>query len=45
MAYTQIGLSPDGSSSWFLPRRRPQARSKLTLTNRVLSARRHSTTA
>lgn len=39
MAYTKSGLSPDGSSSWFLPRivglRRAQ---ELTLTNRVLSA-------
>ncbi len=39
MAYTGVGLAPDGSSSWFLPRlvglRRAQ---ELTLTNRVLSA-------
>ena len=39
MAYTKSGLSPDGSSTWFLPRtvglRRAQ---ELTLTNRVLSA-------
>lgn len=39
MAYTAIGLSPDGSSSWFLPRliglRRTQA---LMLTNRKLDA-------
>jgi 2-(1,2-epoxy-1,2-dihydrophenyl)acetyl-CoA isomerase len=39
MAYTGIGLSPDGSSSWFLPRvvglRRAE---ELTLTNRVLTA-------
>ena len=39
MAYTKSGLSPDGSSSWFLPRivglRRAQ---ELTLTNRVLTA-------
>jgi len=39
MAYTAAGLSPDGSSSWFLPRliglRRAQ---ELMLTNRRLSA-------
>ena len=39
MAYTNIGLSPDGSSSYFLPRliglRRTQ---ELMFTNRVLSA-------
>lgn len=39
MAYTRAGLSPDGSSSWFLPRlvglRRAQ---ELMLTNRTLSA-------
>jgi len=39
MAYTAAGLSPDGSSSWFLPRlvglRRAQ---QLMLTNRRLSA-------
>jgi 2-(1,2-epoxy-1,2-dihydrophenyl)acetyl-CoA isomerase len=39
MAYTKSGLSPDGSSTWFLPRvvglRRAQ---ELTLTNRVLTA-------
>lgn len=39
MAYTKIGLSPDGSSSYFLPRligiRKSQ---ELMLTNRVLSA-------
>ena len=39
MAYTNIGLSPDGSSSYFLPRliglRRTQ---ELMLTNRVLTA-------
>lgn len=39
MAYTKIGLSPDGSSSYYLPRligvRRTQ---ELMLTNRVLSA-------
>ncbi|MFI5047292.1 MAG: enoyl-CoA hydratase/isomerase family protein [Acidimicrobiia bacterium] len=39
MAYTQIGLSPDGSSSWFLPRVVGLKRAlELTLTNRVLSA-------
>ena len=39
MAYTNAGLSPDGSSSWFLPRliglRRTQ---ELMLTNRVLDS-------
>ena len=39
MAYTGVGLSPDGSSSWYLPRllglRRAQ---ELMLTNRRLSA-------
>jgi 2-(1,2-epoxy-1,2-dihydrophenyl)acetyl-CoA isomerase len=39
MAYTAAGLSPDGSSTWFLPRiigmRRTQ---ELMLTNRLLSA-------
>lgn len=39
MAYTGVGLSPDGSSTWFLPRliglRRTQ---ELMLTNRRLSA-------
>jgi 2-(1,2-epoxy-1,2-dihydrophenyl)acetyl-CoA isomerase len=39
MAYTGVGLSPDGSSTWFLPRliglRRTQ---ELILTNRRLSA-------
>lgn len=39
MAYTKVGLSPDGSSSWFLPRiiglRRTQ---ELMLTNRTLGA-------
>ena len=39
MAYTQVGLSPDGSSSWFLPRMVGLKRAlELTLTNRVLSA-------
>ncbi len=39
MAYTGIGLSPDGSSSWFLPRVVGQRRAlELALTNRVLSA-------
>ncbi|OKH66270.1 enoyl-CoA hydratase [Mycobacterium sp. SWH-M5] len=39
MAYTKVGLSPDGSASYYLPRlvgmRRAQ---ELTLTNRTLSA-------
>ena len=39
MAYTAVGLSPDGSSSWFLPRLVGLKRAlELTLTNRVLSA-------
>ncbi|HZD25838.1 MAG TPA: enoyl-CoA hydratase-related protein, partial [Alphaproteobacteria bacterium] len=39
MAYTAAALSPDGSSSWFLPRLIGLRRAKeLTLTNRVLSA-------
>jgi 2-(1,2-epoxy-1,2-dihydrophenyl)acetyl-CoA isomerase len=39
MAYTAIGLSPDGSSSWFLPRLVGLRRAtELTLTNRRLSA-------
>jgi 2-(1,2-epoxy-1,2-dihydrophenyl)acetyl-CoA isomerase len=39
MAYTAVGLSPDGSSSWFLPRAVGLRRAlDLTLTNRVLSA-------
>ena len=39
MAFTGIGMSPDASSSWFLPRIVGQRRAlELTLTNRVLSA-------
>ena len=39
MAYTGVGLTPDGSSSWFLPRLIGLRRAvELTLTNRVLSA-------
>lgn len=39
MAYTGIGLSPDGSSSWFLPRIvGTRKAAELMLTNRVLSA-------
>jgi 2-(1,2-epoxy-1,2-dihydrophenyl)acetyl-CoA isomerase len=39
MAYTGIGLSPDGSSSWVLPRVVGLRRAvELTLTNRVLTA-------
>jgi 2-(1,2-epoxy-1,2-dihydrophenyl)acetyl-CoA isomerase len=39
MAYTGIGLTPDGSSSWFLPRTVGLKRAlELTITNRVLSA-------
>lgn len=39
MAYTNAGLSPDGSSSYFLPRRIGDRRAReLMLTNRVLTA-------
>ncbi len=39
MAYTGVGLTPDGSSSWFVPRLVGVRRAlELTLTNRVLSA-------
>ena len=39
MAYTGVGLTPDGSSSWFLPRLVGHRRAlELTLTNRVLDA-------
>lgn len=39
MAYTRAGLTPDGSSSYFLPRLVGLRRAKeLTLTNRTLSA-------
>ena len=39
MAYTKAGLTPDGSSTYFLPRKVGLARAlELTLTNRVLSA-------
>lgn len=39
MAYTAAGLSPDGSSTWFLPRRIGELRTReLMLTNRTLSA-------
>jgi len=39
MAYTNAGLSPDGSSSYFLPRRVGDRRAReLMLTNRLLSA-------
>jgi 2-(1,2-epoxy-1,2-dihydrophenyl)acetyl-CoA isomerase len=39
MAYTGVGLTPDGSSSWFLPRLVGVRRAlELTFTNRVLSA-------
>jgi 2-(1,2-epoxy-1,2-dihydrophenyl)acetyl-CoA isomerase len=38
-AYTQIGLTPDGSSTWFLPRLIGRRRAvELYLTNRVLKA-------
>lgn len=40
MAYTRIGLAPDGGSTYFLPRLVGFKRAmELTLTNRVLSAR------
>ena len=39
MAYTGIGVTPDGSSSWFLPRLVGLRRAlELTFTNRVLTA-------
>ncbi|MBT3425656.1 MAG: enoyl-CoA hydratase [Gammaproteobacteria bacterium] len=39
MAYTNAGLSPDGSSTYFLPRRIGDRKTReLMLTNRVLSA-------
>ncbi len=39
MAYTKIGLTPDGSSSWYLTRALGLRRAlELTLTNRVLTA-------
>ena len=39
MAYTGIGLTPDGASSWFQPRTIGLKRAlELTVTNRVLSA-------
>lgn len=39
MAYTKVGLTPDGSSTYFLPRLVGLRRAlELTLTNRVLSA-------
>jgi 2-(1,2-epoxy-1,2-dihydrophenyl)acetyl-CoA isomerase len=39
MAYTKAGLSPDGSSTYFMPRRIGDRRTReLMLTNRVLSA-------
>lgn len=39
MAYTAVGLTPDGSASWFLPRIVGLHRAlELTLTNRTLSA-------
>jgi 2-(1,2-epoxy-1,2-dihydrophenyl)acetyl-CoA isomerase len=39
MAYTAAGLSPDGSASWYLPRRVGELRAReLMLTNRKLSA-------
>jgi 2-(1,2-epoxy-1,2-dihydrophenyl)acetyl-CoA isomerase len=39
LAYTGVGLTPDGSTSWFLPRAIGYKRAmELVLTNRVLSA-------
>jgi len=40
MSYTKVGLSPDGSTTYFLPRRIGLGRAlELTLLNRALSAR------
>lgn len=40
LAYTRVGLTPDGSSTWFLPRLLgPRRALELMLTNRVLTAR------
>src|SRR6516162_9071624 len=39
MAYTKLGLTPDGSSTYFLPRIVGLRALELTLTNRMLSAR------
>src|SRR5262249_1171602 len=40
VAYTGVGLTPDGSSTYFLPRRIGLSRAlELTLTNRLLTAR------
>ena len=40
MAYTRVGLTPDGSSTYFLPRIVGMKRAlELTITNRILSAR------
>ncbi len=40
MAYTQVGLTPDGSSTYFLPRIVGHKRAlELTLTNRILTAK------
>ena len=40
MAYTRVGLTPDGSSTYFLPRIVGLKRAlELTLTNRILTAR------
>lgn len=39
MSYTAVGLTPDGASSWFLPRLLGERRAmELVLTNRVLDA-------
>ena len=39
MAYTKVGLTPDGSSTWFLPRIIGLKRSlELALSNRAISA-------
>lgn len=39
MAYTRVGLSPDGSGTWFIPRLIGHRRAlELALTNRVLTA-------
>jgi 2-(1,2-epoxy-1,2-dihydrophenyl)acetyl-CoA isomerase len=39
LAYTQVGLAPDGSSTWWLPRLvGPRRAAELMMTNRVLTA-------
>ena len=38
MAYTNAGLSPDGGSTYYMPRKIGDRRRELMLTNRVLTA-------